>query len=702
MKTIKRVASAALVVVILLIKAADPSFGQTNLNFNGAKATVEGAILLSWNSTSNEVYEIDYADALNTNVDGTTVWNPLYRDYPSHGSQTFIADAGNYDYTPVISHPSLSPMRFYRVMLVQGNDSSSNPSVFIMSTTNGASLSGDVTIKVVGTSSEILSEVKLYIDGEEQWSSIGTTNSAGTNLFVINTCEWPNGPHTLFATAKSQSGFEGVANGGTITYGRSVSPYVNVTFDNLISRFDFSQPYFEPALGQTQKITAQFTANVNWTLEIQNVNSNDVRQVTGSGSSMEFDWDGTGTGSTNIPDGVYSYLLTVATNGMPLVLGGGGGIGGSGPPSPSFASSSSLGTDSSLEWLAVPSDGSGSTVPLAIYPPGFDTNGMTIFQGSLVDYLPRPEVPLAALSVAMASGTEDSPAFSGPSQSTRGPKRKPRVGVKGEIGTFGICYKTYGTNGFSSPHPLTGWPFPLQTRVAIDGQSPTALTEDYRVQNFKKMADDFTQVMTKAAWKSKFVKDDSQWGATDIQKVSLGGNSIFNTCNFGILMTHGSYANNNNQGNSSDSIKYTYCWLGGNNYVKLSNMDFGSSGTNGLRWMTIFACNILKPENQASMSDILPVNDNLHLLLGFSTTGYASYNLGKYYANYLVNSNYTIISALANACTDSYYENSTGITNIVRFRAVGWASCMNDSLSLYNDPDLNSVDYIERTVFIPQ
>ena len=129
-------------------------------------------------------------------------------------------------------------MRFYRILHVQNNDSLSNPSVTITTITNGQSLTSDVNVEVVASSSEILADVKLYIDGEEQWTS--STSSHGTNVFVVNTCEWPNGPHTLFATTKSQSGLEGLPNGGVITYGRSVSPSVKVTFDNLISRFDLS------------------------------------------------------------------------------------------------------------------------------------------------------------------------------------------------------------------------------------------------------------------------------------------------------------------------------------------------------------------------------------------------------------------------------------------------------------------------------
>ena len=115
------------VFAVMAMLAAGPAFGVTNLNFNAISSTSEGAIRLSWNSTTNEVYEIDYADSLIDTNTGSTTWNPLHTDYPSHGTNTFITDAGNYDISPEISHPKLSPMRFYRISLVQTNDSASNP-----------------------------------------------------------------------------------------------------------------------------------------------------------------------------------------------------------------------------------------------------------------------------------------------------------------------------------------------------------------------------------------------------------------------------------------------------------------------------------------------------------------------------------------------------------------------------------------------
>ena len=172
------------------------------------------------------------------------------------------------------------------------------------------------------------------------------------------------------------------------TYGRSVSPFLNVTFNNLISEFSFSQPYFEPTLGETQEVTADFAANCNWTLQIQDVNSNTVLTATGSGDSMTYNWDGTGNGETNLPDGIYTYSLSAVPNGEADVLASGGsGSGGGGSPPSLDAVSSSLtalpGRDVSELW-AVPTDrvDNAMPVPLAIYPPGSDPSDLTIFEAA--------------------------------------------------------------------------------------------------------------------------------------------------------------------------------------------------------------------------------------------------------------------------------------------------------------------------------
>jgi len=72
----------------------------------------ERAPIITWQSQSNAVYRIDYADTL----DGTNVqWKVLYEDYPSHGTNTFWMDSGNDSFEPAISHPKRKATRFYRI-----------------------------------------------------------------------------------------------------------------------------------------------------------------------------------------------------------------------------------------------------------------------------------------------------------------------------------------------------------------------------------------------------------------------------------------------------------------------------------------------------------------------------------------------------------------------------------------------------------
>ncbi len=182
--------------ILLALALALNCLGQiTNLQFISATPDGSGGIKILWQSRSNEVYHIDYADSL---INSNTQFKTLYTDYPSHGTNTWVSDYGNYDVSPEIPLPRISPMRYYRIGIVSTNNSPTNPIVSVISPTNGATLSGEVTVTVSSSSPEVLSEVTLYIDGERQWRSDDGTN------FLINTCEWPNGSHTIFATAKSQ------------------------------------------------------------------------------------------------------------------------------------------------------------------------------------------------------------------------------------------------------------------------------------------------------------------------------------------------------------------------------------------------------------------------------------------------------------------------------------------------------------------
>lgn len=667
----------------LLVGLPAPSIAQSNnLDFNSVSATVEGAIHLSWNSTSNEVYEIDYADSLIDTNTGTITWIPLYTDYPSHGTNTFIADAGNYDLDPMVVHPKNSPMRFYRVVMTGTNDSSSNPAISIVSPTNSQTLSDDATISAAAESSEYLTEVRLYVDGEPQWINGGTN-------FTINTCEWPNGPHTLFVTATAMSSIGAPTYDGSPTMGRSVSSYVTVNFSNLITRLDLSQYFFEPSEGQTQEVTASFAANVDWTLEIQDGNSNTVRTVTGSGSSMVFDWDGTGDGGTNIDDGVYSYLVTAETNGDMTSMA-------QMSSSSSLASRASISNESELFLQS----SNGTVVPLKLFPADFDTNGLNVVE------LPSNVAETSALDSFEADGAA-SPDYSGPSaQASRFPKRKPRVGVKNKAGTFGICYKSY-PNGFFFQEPPTGNPLPSLYFTGLGGHPRSSGYHFFdKIPGTKLRSDAFAEVMQAGAYKQKFKLGNEQWSPNDIKSLTKGGNSIFKDVNFGILDTHGDYGTFP----EINGIYYTYLALydetNHGSYLKLSDMAFGSPTA---KWMTLLSCNMLNGNAVTSMANhsLLPNNGNLHLLMGFNSLEYTDPYVGLYYASNLV-TKVTIHDSFINACRQAYasaYQNGINtniMTDSVVCRVMGYNSCFGDTLYQYNDPDPNTgMNFEDTTVYTP-
>jgi hypothetical protein len=665
--------------VFALLGVSLMAHGQNTLRFTKVVSDPDKNVQLYWASNTNEYYEIDYADSLIDTNTGSTTWNMLYDDYPSQGTNTFWMDAGNL-YVP---SPQNSPMRFYRVMLEGTNTTTADGlMVAVTSPTNGTVVSGNVAVQVIAGSSNLLSKPILYLDGEEMNPSVDGTN------YIINTCETWNGTHTLFAVAKSQSGLEGNKYDLGITYDRAVSPMINITIENLITDFSFSHRFFQPSLGQTQQFSAAFTANCNWTLQILDSDSNAVRTVTGSGDSMGFNWDGTGDGETNIPDAVYTYLLTANTNGLaPQELLGGG--------------SESLSNITEL-W-ATPISG-GSAAPLAIYPPGFDTNNLYIFSASESEIESSYSEP-PSLSAGDESGghfTPDDMGSAGSSQSTSD------SAPKNALGTIGTCYQQYLNPNIKAHDPTTGWPYPVQPQyVAIDGyaasSSASAVSFQTSLQT-KTIADGFTKEMGVAGYLSAFEKGNDNVKINDLKKTSLGGNSIFNNVNFGLLIVHGSYGTTA----EDDSVKYTYIWIenlqsGNAQYLHLSDLDFGGSDpTNGLRWMTIFACDTLQQSDYNSMNlySKIPVNDNLHILLSGSSVIWLAPDIGNNYANNLTFNNETIVNSWFDAGTQTYLYQHKGITNNVSFAYTGWPACVSDTLKSYSSPDSgDGLQYSQTTVY---
>lgn len=677
-------------IAALVVFSAGLANAQNALRFTGVNTTAENAIQLHWASVSNEVYEIDYADQLVGNADGSTTWNKLYDNYPSHGTNTFVGDFGNYSIVPAILNPNQMPMRFYRVVDM-GANSGESPSVAITSITNGADLSGQVTVSVAATSGLPIVTTALYVDGQLMDSSDDGTN------YIINTCEWPNGSHVLFATAKAQPTLSGPSGEYSIQIGRGVSAYKTVTFNNLIHRVTFSQPFFEPSQGQTQQVSAAFATSVDWTLQIIDESSNAVRAVTGSGTSLQFGWDGTGDGSANIPDGVYYYVISAQTNaGASSALMSSAGL-----ISSSLASFSPVVEELVETWI-MPSDGSGSPVPFALYPPGIDTNGFVIFDATRSELQPARTTAFSRSSHTVA---DSSSSYNGASsQSTVAPTRPPTNPVKNGVGTVGVAYFDHlTTNTYSNPRnglPLSGNGGKIQIEDGYGGirfdPIPEAAT----------CASKFVARMQKKAWKKGFIKGSTDFSVNDLRKGSLGGNDLFGSVNLGLFIDHGNYGTSIDWHSWASQSEQTY-FASANPadasapWIALSEFGFGGGN---LKWMAILACNCLHDDQYQSMinSGVFPLTSGNHLLCGMTTIGAIGEDLGEVWAKKMTGSFLSSPESVKDAWFDAgqaQYQYATNLTGPITFRVAGWDNCLDDTLKSFPDTTSDTMDYRDRQVY---
>jgi hypothetical protein len=697
-----------LIEIVALLVTAINCQAQNTPRFISIKLTPENAIQLYWASSSNKVYEVDYADQLAGNSDGSTAWNKLYDDYPSQGTNTFIGDFGNYLVDPSVLNPNQSPMRFYRVV-DKGTNAGSIPKVRITSITNGASLSGQAVISVTVTSSLPVVTTVLYVDGQKMDSSDDGTN------FVINTCEWLNGSHVIYATAKAQSTLPGPSGPYPITIGRGVSPYVNVTFNNLISEVAFSQPFFEPSLGQTQQVTAIFAANVNWTLKMLDESSNAVRTVTGSGISLSYDWDGTGDGGTNLPDGVYYYLITAQTNGQPFALM-------SSMASSSLSSArklSSVSEDEPVQLWALAPESLEPPLPFAIYPTGFNTNGFEFFEATasemktLTAAVVADERPakankagkfMASASSATGGPTSDAANFPSP-QTTVAPTRPPTKPVKNSVGLFGVAYFDHLTTN-SWAVPKNGLQLPGNGgKIKIENSYNNV--DLYPIPSAAACADRFVSKLQSKGWKLGFKKGSSDFSVNDLIQNSLGGNDLFGTVNLGLFIDHGSYGTTIEHHIWMAQSLQTYFPSANpsdasNPWIALSEFGFGGGN---LRWMAILACNSLHDDQYQSIVNhgVFPLGSENHLICGFATVGDISEEIGEIWAKKMTGTIFSSAESVKDAWFDAGHDQYHYATNLivgtVIFRVAGWDNCLDDTLKNYPGSTSGTLDFRDRQVY---
>ncbi len=711
MKFLQIGALAGITGAALLLIGPMQSFGQTDLQLTGIVQTDEAAIQLTWSSTNSELYQIQYANELATNSDGSTAWQVLYDNYPSQGTNTFWLDTGNYNLAPQVVHPKYMPMRFYRI-LDEGPDSlTDEPTVTIDALTNNTMVYGELTFTVTAATDQPgLHGTTLYVDGQEMRGADSTTNytigstNYETDTYSINTCEWFNRTHILFATTEATSQYSSQENGGPVQTGHGVSPFVSVLFNNLVEGISFSQPSFEPGLGETQQVSAYFPLNSDWTLNIVDVYSNVVQSATGSGNFMSYNWDGTANG-TNLPNGLYFYYISAATNGLANeVAGSGGGSGGSGPPSPSFARSSILSSDLAQLW-AVPPD-SENVLPMAIFPPGFDTNGFTIFAATpaQIESL-RPTVSRSTTFSTMGTGGASPDGVPGPGQpgyvtplpnpqpAPPSPQRPPSNPIRGLAGTIGVAADTYTANGTTNGPSVGPLDNGLHTGLYISMQGSTAARTNPPRPEHKDEVSSFVKTMQYYGWSNPLNEIDNQLNIADLR----GSGSKFNNVNMAIFLGHGTYGSGSSAtdyaANQCKQMYYTVTSGTSAQYLRLSEMNMGGSGTNGLKWMVLDQCFSLFHANWTSMNTagIKPYNSNMHLILGANTVTWTStrkwYNFAKY-VNYGVTnvSPLTIRNAYYQGNQDAFHNVQLPPGTTITLAVAGDSACLDDSLQTTNTP----------------
>jgi hypothetical protein len=280
----------------------------------------------------------------------------------------------------------------------------------------------------------------------------------------------------------------------------------------------------------------------------------------------------------------------------------------------------------------------------------------------------------------------------------KGPKKRPTKRVKGKVGTYGVAYLQYLPNGIANVQgPSSGLSFPLHTRVALDGLPWNATWSFVRIPELKPLADGFVDEMRGGGWKRGFVKANDAVRAQELRKQSMGGSNIFNGVNIGLFMSHGNFGTELDYTAEASQTLQTYfpIWTSTNNafdWLRMSAFDFGSSATNGLRWMAILACNALRDQNYQSMNNrgVLPINQNLHLLCSTKTYAPSAPDIGRYWARRMTFGTYSLGPQTVRRSWflggSEGYKNTVGITNTVHFRVAGWEECLEDKLLDYSSP----------------
>ena len=222
----------------------------------------------------------------------------------------------------------------------------------------------------------------------------------------------------------------------------------------------------------------------------------------------------------------------------------------------------------------------------------------------------------------------------------------------------------------------------------------------------------FYNTLRGAGYQCEFYKKDNDLTANELRGPQFGGTNIFNKVNIGLLVGHGVYGTTPDFTISADGPLETYFPIfksGVNSYdwVRFTQFRFGNSGSN-LRWMGMLTCNNMIGSCYDDMynKELLPIGNNLHLLLGSSSVIFVASNFGEEYGQALTGLGGTqrlsVKDAWFFAGTKSQGFQTNEVKKTVIFRVAGWPACLSDDLENYSAPDSGNpanITFIDEQVF---
>lgn len=675
---------AALVCSALLV--APCTHAATLQLLTPVKPNVDTPVVLEWQSDPAGIYTVEYSVGLAND------WKVVEEGFPSQGTTTRWTDRGTPapDRLRFSSADASATHRFYRIKQERLMDTSLPITVTITSPNGGATLANQTEILGTVSAAQGIASVKLYVDGYLVSRVRGPSFS-----LPVETRLFPNGIHRISVVAEDIGAVESAEEPNSLS-SREASygvGNINVNFDNSISGVRLRYEHFRPELGQMQQVFALWSSPRNWRVDVATQDGTTVfRSFTGSGNRVAIGWNGRDTGGQLLNPQLIGYFFNDLGPGSESLIGG--GIEGGAPLSPAMAA---VAAGQTSYFIQPP--------PL---PPALE---------KLLGPLPPKEVKISKAQEEKILAKLAAPTL----VQTEGNETGGGIAAAEAGQGFGIFqpYSVLGTFAVAGQghHPLVGvYPPPPRTfggSVRMSSQSP--LGPWGRLKRVRGIVNESADEFTRLGYSVLYKKLDDEVLPEDLAQDLFSPPNIFNRANIGLYVGH-SVAAKDIESGFGWLQSYVPIFNGPNNsmaFVGTTSMSFGSEQ---LKWMAFFSCNLLRDElyrsdgvyDQMKNSFTVPLNGYLHILQAYATEMSVHpefafrWTLALRRSSVISPANHSVIGAWNYACRNTQPTVfTTDPINVAR--SVTWPECQADFIFGYGpqtEPNRDPFDPSEQEALL--